>query len=171
MLSAVHRKGSLHSDAERVAAVTSWLVLGSVRRVSEATGIPVRTLQEWQHTEWWAPLIAQVRAERGAELDASLSRIIDLAMAAVADRLQHGDAVVTKDGSIIRKPISGRDAAVILGIAADKRQLLRVAEVIEHAPDNNLPRLAGRLVALLGGVRDRVLEHRAEDFPQEDEPK
>jgi hypothetical protein len=52
-------------------AAIQYVLLGSVRRVAEATGIPIRTLYDWQKTDWWETLVAQVRTEMEGELDQS----------------------------------------------------------------------------------------------------
>ena len=46
-------------------------------------------------------------------------------MNGLKDRLRNSDAHIGKSGEIIRKPIGGRDIAVITGVLFDKRALLR----------------------------------------------
>ncbi|MXJ60016.1 hypothetical protein GRW16_22770, partial [Escherichia coli] len=110
---------------------------------AEATGIPVRTLYDWQKTDWWETLVAQVRTEMEGEIDATLSKMIQLALAATMDRLENGDYVVTAKGEIVRKPVSARDVMAILAMAIDKRQVLR--DAMATVPQQRLGNLADRL--------------------------
>jgi hypothetical protein len=68
--------GSYYTDEQRRAAVAEYVVLGNWRKVAEATGIPQRTLGDWSKQPWFHTLLAEVRAEKGAELDGQLTRII-----------------------------------------------------------------------------------------------
>ena len=63
--------GSRYSDQQRREAVTLYLLHGNWKEVSELTGIPQRTLNDWALQPWFATLFAEVRAEKGAELDVS----------------------------------------------------------------------------------------------------
>lgn len=123
----IQRQGSLYTADDRLTAAAQYVLLGSVRRVAAATGIPVRTIYDWTKTDWWETLVAQVRTEMEGELDATLSRIIQLSFASILDRLENGDCAVTSDGRMVRKPVSARDAMTILGMAIDKRKVLRDA--------------------------------------------
>ncbi|EGY64103.1 Uncharacterised protein [Ralstonia pickettii] len=143
MSDAIHRQGSVHSSDDRRIAAIQFVLLGSMRRTAEATGIPVRTLYDWQKTDWWETLVAQVRTEMEGEIDATLSKMIQLALAATMDRLENGDYVVTAKGEIVRKPVSARDVMAILAMAIDKRQVLR--DAMATVPQQRLGNLADRL--------------------------
>jgi hypothetical protein len=117
-------EGSHYTDEQRREAVGHYVLLGNWQAVSEVTHIPRRTLTDWSHQPWFATLFAEVRAEKGAELDGAFSRIIDKATKELLDRLNNGDAVLI-DGEVRRKPVSARDLALISGIAYDKRALAR----------------------------------------------
>ena len=143
MSDAIHRQGSVHSSDDRRIAAIQVVLLGSMRRTAEATGIPVRTLYDWQKTDWWETLVAQVRTEMEGEIDATLSKMIQLALAATMDRLENGDYVVTAKGEIVRKPVSARDVMAILAMAIDKRQVLR--DAMATVPQQRLGNLADRL--------------------------
>jgi len=116
--------GSFYTDEQRREAVAQYVVLGNWRKVAEATGIPQRTLGDWSKQPWFYTLIAEVRAEKGAELDGQLTRIIHKATDQLLDRQDHGDAVLVA-GEIKRKPVSARDLAMVAAIVYDKRALLR----------------------------------------------
>lgn len=134
MISLVQRQGSLYSDSERYSAVEAYLSLGNIRRVSALTGVPSRTLYDWQKTQWWDDLSAQLRAERDAELDSALTKVIESGVSSVLDRLECGDLVVKRDGSFVRKPISTHEIVSILKVVYDMRQQLREVSYNNHRP-------------------------------------
>jgi len=100
-----------HEDRYRV--VVAYLMYGNMQKVSEIVNIPKRTLQGWTHYEWWSDLITHVRAENTDEFDAGFSRIISKSMKTIEDQLDSGD-------------VKARDAATIMGISFDKRQILNL---------------------------------------------
>jgi transposase-like protein len=116
--------GSYYTDEQRREAVAEYVVLGNWRKVAEATGIPQRTLGDWAKQPWFHTLLAEVRAEKGAELDGQLTRIIHKATDQLMDRLENGDPVLIA-GEVKRKPVSARDLAMVAAIVYDKRALLR----------------------------------------------
>lgn len=150
MISAIQRQGSLYADAERQTAVLAYIALGNIRRVAAATGIPSRTLYDWQKTDWWEVLAAQLRAERDAQLDSAFTKVIEKAMCCVMDRLENGDVVVLKDGLITRQPVSVHEAVHILGIVNSIREKLRVSMKTKQIIP--LHELAG-LLEMLGEAR------------------
>jgi hypothetical protein len=117
-------EGSHYTDEQRREAVAHYVVLGNWQAVSEATGIPHRTCTSWAHAPWFATLYAEVRAEKGAELDGAYTRIIHKAADELLDRLENGDAVLI-EGEVLRRPVSACDLAMINGIIYDKRALAR----------------------------------------------
>jgi hypothetical protein len=116
--------GSYYSDEQRREAVAHYVLLGNWRKVAEATGIPQRTLHDWSTQPWYGTLLAEVRAEKGTELEAAYTRILDKATAQLLDRVEHGDYVIT-NGTLVRRPVSARDLALVAGIIYDKRALAR----------------------------------------------
>ena len=140
--------GSQYSDEQRINAVGHYLVLGNLRRVQDATGIPNQTLSDWSKSEWWHRAVGQIRAERNDELDNRLSAAVDKALDGIMDRLEHGDAQVI-DGEIRRVPVKARDLAVVTGVTFDKRQLLRSMPTSINQSAGGMDSLAGRMVKLL----------------------
>jgi len=116
--------GSRYSDQQRREAVALYVLHGNWRRVSELTRIPERTLNDWSIQPWFATMLAELRAEKGAELDGIYTRILDEATEQLLDRVKHGDPILVK-GQIERKPVSARDLALVAAVTFDKRQLCR----------------------------------------------
>ena len=79
---------------------------------------------DWSIQPWFATMLAELRAVKGAELDGIYTRILDEATEQLLDRVKHGDPILVK-GQIRRKPVSARDLALVAAITFDKRQLCR----------------------------------------------
>src|SRR5215467_584185 len=125
--------GSRYSDQQRREAVMLYVLHGNWKRVSELTRIPERTLNDWSIQSWFATMLAEVRAKKGAELDGIYTRILDEATEQLLDRVKHGDPILVK-GQIKRKPVSARDLALVAAITFDKRQLCRSLPVETPGP-------------------------------------
>jgi len=116
--------GSQYSDEDRLRAATEYSVHGSIIKASEYTGIPSRTLYDWSHTDWWKSEVIRIREENKEIIRAKLSLIVEDGFNAIHDRMMNGDAYLTKDGEIARKPASLRDLGTVTGISFDKLRLL-----------------------------------------------
>ena len=99
--------GSKYDDRQRREAVAQYLLLGNVEAVAAATRIPASTLRDWIASAWWHTLSVEVRAEKGAELDGALTRIIHESTAQLLDRLKNGDEVVVEiEGlGVLKNPV------------------------------------------------------------------
>jgi len=121
--------GSRYSIEDRVTAATHFLVTGNMAQVSKATGIPETTLSGWRKSEWWVPLVADLRSEYDEELDGKLTGLLHRAVDALICGLDRGDTVLVRGSTgsyeSRQKSVSARDLAVISGIIYDKRALLR----------------------------------------------
>lgn len=115
-----------YTAQDRMAAAMVWAVTGNAREVERRAGVDQATVSWWvrESPEWWVGLVSKCLAMKSRELDARLTGIMDDAIDATLDRLRNGDAVVYK-GEVIRKPVSALQAATIMGIAFDKRQMGR----------------------------------------------
>lgn len=116
---------SKHAPNLRQQAVATYLATGDSNQAAKLTGIPARTIRSWFDQDWWIESTERLRAQHEKQLDAKLTAIIEKAMDVTLDRLEYGDEVIGKDGAPVRRKVSGRDAAVIGGVAFDKRALIR----------------------------------------------
>lgn len=106
-----HHPGEWHSDAKRIQAVTTYLILGKSPLVEAAIGVPAGTIRRWKQEPWWADLVSQIQTEDDQELDAKLRHRVDKALDVVADRLDNGDFMFDpKSGEFRRRPVSLKDA-------------------------------------------------------------
>lgn len=94
-------------------------------RACKATGLSIHTLNRWAREDWYNEAISLIREKLDEELDASLTGVVHKAASEALERLEHGDWVWSKDGQMVRKPVSAREAMLIGGIAYDKRNLQR----------------------------------------------
>ena len=103
--------GSKYSNELKMQAATLYLTLGNARKTAQAINIPERTLHDWIVSEWWAELSTVLRVEKSQEIDAGFTRIIQKSMACIEAQLE-------------KDQVKARDAATIMGITFDKRQVL-----------------------------------------------
>ena len=54
-------QGSKYDDEIRRKAVLEYSLCGSLAKVSEATGVPRKTLSDWFRSEWWDQLTGELR--------------------------------------------------------------------------------------------------------------
>lgn len=118
-----HHTGWTDKDKLRVAVV--YKSLGNQAKTCEITGVPPRTLAFWMQQDWWKEQLLSLRAEDSLELEEAATTIAKKSNEVVHERLTNGDFVLNRDGELIRKPVSARDAAVIGAIAIDKRKVLQ----------------------------------------------
>lgn len=115
-------------DKHRGVAV--YTSTGSFTKTAALTGIPEMTLRSWARQDWWSEESLRVKRADGEELQSAATRIAKRAFDVVEDRLENGDEVWI-DGELVNRKISGKDAAIIAGVAVDKRkQLLETPNVI-----------------------------------------
>ena len=114
------------NENDRIQAATVYAMVGNAQRVEEITGIPCGTIRAWKTTEWWPQIIDRIRAEADDELDVKITHLIDKSVKEINERLDKGDYIYdTKTGELKRKPLNGKDMAVMTSIFVDKRELLR----------------------------------------------
>jgi len=82
--------------------------------------VPLGTLERWLAAPEAAQAVEAIRKQHARKRSLEAGSLWDRAVSELRDRLDHGDHVLTKQGDVVRKPIGGRDLAVIAGIMADK---------------------------------------------------
>lgn len=148
-------QGSKYTDEQRREVIAHYAVYGSLTKVSELTNIPINTICHWRnHSDWWVDAVAKVREEQKDEIDASLSRILQKSTQRLEERLDVGDAYITKDGEKAFKEVSARDLATVTGIMFDKRQIMRnlPTSIKAESTDARLNQLAEKVRELQGGM-------------------
>jgi len=104
-------RGTPWSDGQKLEAVQTYLMLGSVRMTSAALKIPEITLKVWRATAWWKDLEAELKIQDELQLSTRLKKIAEKSFAVVEDRLENGNFIFDqKTGKIRRIPVSLKDA-------------------------------------------------------------
>src|ERR1700739_2566301 len=133
-------------------AVRRYSATGSLAKVSRELCIAIYELQKLQRAACCQTELAALRREDAAIRNARLTRIHDLTLDQLEDRLEHGD-LVQRGRSFVRQKVSGRDLARISEAVFKQRQLL-LGEPTEIHENKKLEKLADQLRAL--GKRDPV---------------
>ena len=112
-------------DASKVADFFVAYVSGnSYKKAAEMSGVVASTAKTWQNQEWYPEVMEAARSVAGQKVDRKLSKIIDMALGNLEERLVKGDPF--KNGSkVAYKPVGAYQSALIVGIAFDKRALSR----------------------------------------------
>jgi hypothetical protein len=109
------------TEAEKREVLRQYLLLGSVSRASEATGVAESTIKAWRYNtkDWWDRTVNELVTEMEGDYRPNWVRVMGKAVEAIEDRLTEGDErLVGKER--VRVKVSAKDASVIAGIAADK---------------------------------------------------
>ena len=117
--------GSHYTNEQRRAVIADYFVTGNITKTADMNNMPRRTVGTWIKSEWGVELLAEVRHEKGEELDANFTKLIDSAFEEAQDRIDNGDYRVTKDGKLIRVPMGGKELVISGATVYDKRQLHR----------------------------------------------
>lgn len=103
--------GSRYTHQERYQAAIYYIGYGNSKKVSELTGIPRNTVLSWFKTDWWQQLVTRLCEEKQQEFNAGFSRLIEKSIDTIENQLDNQE-------------VKAMDAAKIMGIAFDKRQIL-----------------------------------------------
>lgn len=126
-VAAARKRGSQYfTEESRIKAACVYAMTGSAVKTGEILGIRPGTIRQWKMQPWWQQVIDRIRTEKDDELDVKLTHILDKTVEVINDRLENGDYVYdAKNQELIRKPMGGKETAVVTSIMVDKRQLLR----------------------------------------------
>lgn len=118
--------GQSYSVGDMIRVCAYSTIYPSSTKIEKLTGVPSRTIRKWrQKAPWWKELTRQIRKHKQEELDAQLTSVVMKASGDLLDRLEKGDQVLDKTGDLVTVPLKAMDVAKVLGIAYDKRALLR----------------------------------------------
>lgn len=150
---------------QKLGAVLAYIITGTSRGVFLHTGIPAGTVRRWKHkAAWWPDAVSQMRKRKQDEVDSKLTGALDRIIDNLMDRVDNGDVVMNKDGGQERKPIAGRDLAIIMGVTFDKRALMRgdaTSRVEKVTTNDTLKLLESRFVKLSQQIEGKTVEGEA----------
>ena len=101
-------KGSKYTDEQRIEAAIQFAVLGNLKKVSKAVGIPRTTIVAWKQADWWKELSVTVLSEKADEHRAQYVRMVDKAQKVALKKLPEASAA---------------QASIIAATATDKIRL------------------------------------------------
>ncbi len=113
-------------------AMRVYRSLGNIHKTSEITGIHYDTIRYWMKQDFWKEGMLALKAEDTAELEDAATSIAKKANELILERLANGDYILGKDGQLMRKPVSARDAIVVAGISLEKRKMLQEEPIREQ---------------------------------------
>ena len=135
---ALTAKGKHWSDSQKLEAVQTYLMLGSVRMTSAALKIPEITLKVWRASTWWKDLESELKIQDELQLSTRLKKIAEKSFAAVEDRLEHGNFVFDqKSGKVRRIPVPLKDAHKVAMESIQQQELI-ANKHIEVANDGQI---------------------------------
>jgi len=142
-----HRyKKSVWTQNQKLEAVSTYLMLGSMPQTAIVTGIPLPTLKSWKSADWFKEFALQLKTEDIQQLDSNLQRIVNKALKATEDRIDFGDSQYDqRTGDIVRVPIKAHVALKISTELLTKQQKLTenpIKEEVEKTIDDRLLRLS-----------------------------
>jgi hypothetical protein len=152
-------KGELvhYNDKQKLEAVTTYLMLGSIPLTAATLKIAERTLWYWKRSEWWSTLVNEIKKEDRLVISAKLRKILDRSWSLVEDRMENGDWVLNqKTGELMRKPVGLRDASQVAFNAAAMYDKLDKADHFVVATDQieeKLNKLAQAFTDLANGKK------------------
>lgn len=121
-----HIPGTPWSDEKKLEVVQEYLIMGNMRMVATATGVPYEVIRKWKSNPWWAEMVAQIRSTQSLEMDSKMSEIVAKSLDAVLDRVENGDFIYDqKTGEVRRKPAALRDLHRVAVDVLGKREILR----------------------------------------------
>ena len=123
-------------------AVQAWLRGRDSAHAAEILNVPVATVRRLIATPEWGRMASIYRKELAETEAGVLSHLVHKALRRVSSALMDGDDHVLKDGTIIKKQVSGADAARIATLLFERRaQALRVVDGREEKTDDSLAAL------------------------------
>lgn len=134
------------SDNQRIQLVTTYLATGNLSLSAATMEIPARTARRWKAMPWFKQMVEDIRSEENIQLDSKLAKVVDKSVEALLDRVENGDFQYDqREGRMIRKPISARDASTVTRDMIDRRELLQGKKQKEN---DNSRKMEDRLLKL-----------------------
>lgn len=126
-LTCLYHPRAVYTPEQKIECASLYMSIGSVKRVSQATGVPEDTIKKWiKNSPWWEEIWTKLRKEKQMELDQLFTNTIHKAVTDLGDRIANGDYKLNmRTGEQFRVPLGAKDLAVTLAIIYDKRALIR----------------------------------------------
>lgn len=153
-----------YSDSQKIEAVTTYLMVGSLPLVASLLKININTLKLWKKSEWWKDVELDLRTQQDLQLSKRLQGIVTRSLDAIEDRLDNGDFVYDqKTGKIRRKPVSMRDAHKVMMDVQERADTLIDRHIQEQSVstdkiEKTLDKLAAEFARIASQVTSKSVE-------------
>lgn len=162
-----------HNTPDALEAVRLFSLHGSLARVAADLHCSLYELKKLSRTDWWAREYAEIQRAEAAQLNVTLTKILDTTLEKLEDRVTEGDFLFA-GGKLQRVPLSASTLARVVEIVFDKRQLVRQlpTAIVESGENSKLEQLAQKLRAL--GAKDpdllgqSIIDIPAAELPQQE---
>lgn len=115
-----------YTPEQKVQVACIWLSTGSAKEAADVTGVNHATIRDWvSRKAWWPTACDLARKVLETKLDKTLDGLLRQSLGELQDRLDNGDDIVTKDGTVVKRRVGARDCAIISDILFNKRAALR----------------------------------------------
>lgn len=152
---------SIYPVETKIAAAAMYVVVPSSYKIGAHLGISPDIVRKWYHKPWWHVAVREVRKLKNEELDGTLTDLLEGTVTEIADRVQNGEEVIdNKTGKLKRVPMRAKDLATVMGIAYDKRAILRAdpnAKTNKSDTQEHLEKVAERLEKLVGKIPEPTI--------------
>lgn len=126
-----------YSPAQKLEVVKLYLATGNLALTAATLQVPEATARQWKAQPWFKQAIDEYRSAESLELDAKLKKVVDKSTDALLDRIEHGDYQYDqKTGTLVRKPISARDASKVTTDMLDRRDILQGKKPAQEESSN-----------------------------------
>lgn len=164
-----HRNQPWYSEEMRIKAACVYAVTGSAAETGRILGIKSTTIRQWKMQPWWPQVIERIRSEKDDEIDVKMTAIIDETVAQINDRLKDGDYIYdVRTGELKRKPMGGKEIAVVTSIMIDKRNLIRQRRAVRTEETAVLDRLKNLAKEFAGFVKAKDITKEATVVDEQD---
>lgn len=124
-----------HLTEERfLDGVRSWLQGATLLELAQLFVVPIPAIVKATQSQAWAYAADRLREERLFDESATLARLTTKALRIAQERLDEGDPHVLKNGDIIYKPVSAKDAVAIADLMMGRRERLN-RQIDGHDPE------------------------------------
>lgn len=147
-----------YSDSQKIEAVTTYLMVGSLTMVASMLKININTLKLWKKSEWWKDIELDLRTQTDLQLSKRLQNIANKSLDVIEDRMSNGDFVYDqKSGQMRRKPVSMRDAHKVMMDVQERSDTLIDRHLAEQSVstdkiENTLNKLAEEFARIANQV-------------------
>lgn len=151
-----------YSDSQKIEAVTTYLMLGSVKMTAAMLKINVNTIKLWRKSQWWKDIENDLRAQEDLQLSKRLQNIVTRSLDVIEDRMDNGDFVYDqKSGQMRRKPVSMRDASKVMLDLNERHDVLVERHMTEQSvPTDKIENTLAKLAEEFAKIANQVTANK-----------